>query len=56
MVLTGALGQRPNTADVAQELARREVGGALAGEFGDGAVRVDGRTSDDELARAVVQE
>ena len=51
----GALRQRPNTADVAHELAQRAVGIALAREFGDGGDRVGGDTADDELARAVAQ-
>jgi hypothetical protein len=51
----GALGQRPNTAEVAHELARRAVGLALAGEFGNGGDRVDGGLADDELAWAVAQ-
>ncbi len=51
----GALRQRPNTADVAHELAQRAVGIALAREFGGGGDRVGGDTADDELARAVAQ-
>ncbi len=52
----GALGQRPKTADVAHELARRAVTIALAREFGDdGGVRVDGELADEELAWAVAQ-
>ena len=51
----GALGQRPKTAEVAHELARPAVVVGLAGEFGDGRDRVNGGTSDDELAMAVAQ-